>query len=643
MENKETEILVRKTIEGDTSAFEKLYEETNQRVYFICLNFLRSEQDSKDAMQDTYLTAFKNIRQLSEPQKFRSWVERIAVNRCKDILKKNQPIPVDDDILKETLLTEDEFTIPEKYIIDKEKRRILMDIMRTKLTDLQYQTIILYYFNNLSVTEIAEIMECSEGSVKNRLSKARTAIKKAIEEYQKDKDDKLFVFAGVPFLAKVFDEESKTLTAPALNTAMLTGSAAAGTTVSTSAGTALKTGGIIMSKKILIGILAGIAVVGGITAAIIVAVYLGSNHTSEKNTLRADSSAVSEYVNSDSTENSDSSSTTLSFQMTPHYNFQDKQGEVMQNGGCTDAQYDYAVLKDNTVWNFDSPSNKYTQVATLDDGSDEIVSKTVYTIGEGGSHVVTFNTLDGRTKVYDKEGHSAVIPTTDFSMLKSNTSKGIYNTYQITDGKLTVTVYDAGGNIIADKQDVTLYSSELGYITADDMKGIYIYRNSYAVLKNSGTMFFFTQLPLFTGETQDKYELGVSAYFDIIHFVNEPLSTNDSLEIFYTAMHDDQLIHYTKTVFGHRNDHSGTCCLPEGYTASDVEMISSYSDIYVFMKDKTVFYAPEITESPSWVAVDVISDMNKKGELKSFRNIGMTKNVLKTDGTFYSLWVKKGE
>ena len=639
MENKETEILVRRTIEGNTNAFEKLYEETNRRVYFICLNFLHSEQDAKDAMQDTYLTAFKNIRQLSEPQKFSSWVERVAVNRCKDILKKNMPVPVDDDILKETLLTEDEFTIPEKYIIDREKRRILMDIMRTKLTELQYQTIILYYFNNLSVSEIAEITECSEGAVKNRLSKARAAIKKAIEEYQKDKDDKLFVFAGVPFLAKVFDEESKTLTAPVLNTAMLTGSAA---TVSTtaSAGTAIKTGGIIMSKKILIGIIAGVVAVGGITAAIIVTINFGSNQTSEQNGSEAESSIVSNSVNSDSSEKLDSSSTALSFQLTPHYNFQDKQGEVMQNGGCTEAQYDYVVLKDNTVWSFDSPSNKYTQVTALEDSNDEVVSKTVYTIGEGGSHIVTFNTSDGRTKIYDKEGHSAVIPTTDFSMLKSSTSKGIYNTYQITNGNLTVTIYDADGNFLADKQDITLYSKDLGHITADDMKGIYIYRDSCAVLKNNGTMFFFTQLPLFTGESEDKYELGVSTYFDVIYYVNEPLSTDDSVEIFYTAMHEDELIYYTKTVFGHRNDHSGTCSLPEGYKASDVAMISSHSDVYLFMKDKTVFYAPEITESPSWVSVDVITDMNKNGELKSFRNIGMTKNVLKNDGTFYSLWVK---
>ncbi len=272
MEVKDTESLVQRTKDGDTEAFEKLYQATSRRVYFICLSFLKNEQDASDAMQDTYLTAFKNIGQLRLPSGFGAWIEQIAVNRCKNILRQNQPVPVDDDILKETLLTEDEFTIPEKYIIDKEKRSILMDIMRTKLTELQYQTIILYYFNNLSASEIAEIMECSEGAVKNRLSKARAAIKKAIEEYQKDKDDKLFVFAGVPFLAKVFDEESKTLTAPALNTAMLTGSAAAGTTVSASAGTAVKTGGIIMSKKILIGILAGVVAVGAGAAAIGIAV-----------------------------------------------------------------------------------------------------------------------------------------------------------------------------------------------------------------------------------------------------------------------------------------------------------------------------------------------------------------------------------
>lgn len=276
---------VERTIQGDTKAFEELYTTTNQRVYFICLQFLKNEHDANDAVQDTYLSAYKNIRQLSEPSKFLSWVERIAVNVCKQMARKNTPVPVEDEVLFETLASDDELALPEKYIVDKEKKRILLEIMQNTLSDLQYRTIILYYFGNFTVSEIAEMMDCTDGAVKNRLATARAKIKKAIEEYQKDKDDKFFVFAGVPFLAKVFDEESKTIAAPALNTAMLTGSASAGTTASVSVGTAVKTGGIIMSKKILIGIIAGVVAVGGITTAFIIAANSGNNTIQTENSV----------------------------------------------------------------------------------------------------------------------------------------------------------------------------------------------------------------------------------------------------------------------------------------------------------------------------------------------------------------------
>ena len=352
MEKNELETLVRKTTEGDMVAFEKLYQMTNQRVYFICLNFLKNEQDAEDAVQDTYLIAFKNIRQLSEPQKFRTWVERIAVNRCKDIIKKNQPVPVDDDILNETLLAEDEFAIPEKYIIDKEKRRILMDIMRTKLTDLQYQAILLYYFNNLSIAEIAEIMECSEGAVKNRLSKARAAIKRAIDEFQKDKDDKLFTFVGVPFLAKVFDEESKILTAPALNTSMLTSQAVSSQVVSSQAvsGAAktaisetVKTGGKIISKKVLAGILAGVVATGGVTTAVIISANSQKTEIQTENSVvdsvsrnTSDSSAVSQEESQNSSVQNESSAESSA------------SGKIIKTGKCGDNAF-YSITEDGVL------------------------------------------------------------------------------------------------------------------------------------------------------------------------------------------------------------------------------------------------------------------------------------------------------
>lgn len=384
MEVKEMERLVQRTKDGDTQAFERLYQATSQRVYFICLSFLKNEQDASDAMQDTYLTAFKNISQLRAPSGFGAWIEQIAVNRCKNILKQNQPVPVDDDILKETLLSEDEFTIPEKYIIDKEKRRILMDIMRTKLTELQYQTIILYYFNNLSVAEIAGIMECSEGAVKNRLSKARAAIKKAIEEYQKDKDDKLFVFAGVPFLAKVFDEESKTLTAPVLNTAMLTGSAAAGT--------ALKTGGSIMSKKLFIGILAGVVAVGGIATAVIIAA--NSSKTDNNTNLSVNSSenssssfSVSEdeskqtiIDDSDTASNAESGPINWNFKEVQMPSFDDtsyitKKSESVDDMKVTFASFAYSL---NTNKIMDSIKSDFSSVYKFAEGEQDHMKGNIY-------------------------------------------------------------------------------------------------------------------------------------------------------------------------------------------------------------------------------------------------------------------------
>lgn len=263
---------VQRTVQGDTKAFEELYAATNQRVYFLCLHFLKNEHDAKDAVQDTYLSAYKHIRQLSEPSKFPAWVERIAVNVCKQMARKKTPEPLEDEILFETLAADDELVLPEQYIIDAEKRRVLLEMMQNTLSDLQYRTVILYYFGNFTAPEIADMMDCTEGAVKNRLTTARAKIRKAIDAYQKDSNDKLFVFVGVPFLARVFDEESKTLTAPPLHTAMLTGYGASVTASASTAGTTFKTGGMMMNKKIVIAIVAGVLAVGGVTAGIVAGV-----------------------------------------------------------------------------------------------------------------------------------------------------------------------------------------------------------------------------------------------------------------------------------------------------------------------------------------------------------------------------------
>lgn len=199
---------------GDTAAFSILYQETRQRVYVICLHFLRQATDAEDLMQDTYLTAYKRIHELREPERFRPWLERIAANSCRDYLKKKRPELMEQEVLQEIQEETQENFLPEEYCMNQEKRRIILDIMRRQLSNVQYETVVLYYYSNLSIDEIADIMDCPSGTVKYRLSDARGRIKKGVEAYENRIHDKLYSFAGVPFLALLLSEDAKSYPVP---------------------------------------------------------------------------------------------------------------------------------------------------------------------------------------------------------------------------------------------------------------------------------------------------------------------------------------------------------------------------------------------------------------------------------------------
>ena len=89
MDNLET--LALRAAKGDKAAFEQIYRETYRSVYFTCISFLKSESDAKDMVQDTYLTAMEKLESLDDKSKLASWLNRIAVNKCKDYLKKKTP------------------------------------------------------------------------------------------------------------------------------------------------------------------------------------------------------------------------------------------------------------------------------------------------------------------------------------------------------------------------------------------------------------------------------------------------------------------------------------------------------------------------------------------------------------------------
>lgn len=175
---------------------------------------LKNETTAQDIMQETYITAFLKIQSLEKSSQIRSWLNRIAVNKCKNYLKGKGEIQLDDEIFENQAIVDERISIPEEYISDKAKREIILSIMQEVLSDVQYQTVIMHYFNEMTVDEIAEVFECSRGTVLSRLNYSRAKMKTAIEDYENKSGDRLHGVVVVPFFTTIFREQAKSLAVP---------------------------------------------------------------------------------------------------------------------------------------------------------------------------------------------------------------------------------------------------------------------------------------------------------------------------------------------------------------------------------------------------------------------------------------------
>lgn len=256
--------LVEKIKKGDNKSFEKLYKLTEREVWFTCISFLKNETTAQDIMQETYITAFLKIQSLEKSSQIRSWLNRIAVNKCKNYLKGKGEIQLDDEIFENQAIVDERISIPEEYISDKAKREIILSIMQEVLSDVQYQTVIMHYFNEMTVDEIAEVFECSRGTVLSRLNYSRTKMKTAIEDYENKSGDRLHGVVFVPFFTTIFREQAKSLCVPSIKITLPNGesfvtaaSKGVSTAVKSSTATAVKTGAVTAVKTKVIAMACG--------------------------------------------------------------------------------------------------------------------------------------------------------------------------------------------------------------------------------------------------------------------------------------------------------------------------------------------------------------------------------------------------
>jgi len=193
--------LVTQAKEGDSKAFEELYAQYYNKIFALARVTVKNEADAEDILQQAFINAWKSISDLNNPAGFNTWLQKITLNLSYNLLrKKNLSILMDIESDSDDFIEEPSDEILPAVYAERDDLRIRLGKIIDGLSEVQKQTIILYYFNEQKVEEISYIMDCSTGTVKKRLFLARKAIRTEIEEEEEKSGEKFYGIAGLPML-----------------------------------------------------------------------------------------------------------------------------------------------------------------------------------------------------------------------------------------------------------------------------------------------------------------------------------------------------------------------------------------------------------------------------------------------------------
>ncbi len=162
------ESLVLAAKKGDDHSFYQLMESNKIKLYKMAYSYLRNEIDSLEAIQETTFRAYKKLRSLKDPKYFNTWIVRILINYCMDELKRR----------KRTIVKDVETAVNSNMNMNKIEIEQALDYLQTK-----YQTvIILKYFQDLTIHDIADLLKRPEGTIKTWLNKALKELRKYLGE-----------------------------------------------------------------------------------------------------------------------------------------------------------------------------------------------------------------------------------------------------------------------------------------------------------------------------------------------------------------------------------------------------------------------------------------------------------------------------
>ena len=156
------DVYIERAIKGDQQAILHLLEQDEEVLYSIAYTYVKNEHDALDAMQELTYKALKKMHTVKQPEYARTWLVRVLINCCKDIVNKRvQTVTIEETDVSETPIYS------------------MVDALLSELSLKEQQLVYAKYFQQLKNNEIAQLQNIPEGTVKSRLHAILKKLRKA--------------------------------------------------------------------------------------------------------------------------------------------------------------------------------------------------------------------------------------------------------------------------------------------------------------------------------------------------------------------------------------------------------------------------------------------------------------------------------
>lgn len=182
---------VEKAKQGDQQAKEVLYTETCQHMFFLAKSIVKSDEEAMDIIHDSYICVFQKLDNIKNLSGFKSYLRTTVVNRCKNYLSKKKPLYLSDmtEDGEDFELEDIDGEIPDELLENKDVIECVRRVVES-LPEEQRMCVILRYYDEMNLQEIADTLEVSLGTVKSRLSRASKKMRDEIERLEKEENKK---------------------------------------------------------------------------------------------------------------------------------------------------------------------------------------------------------------------------------------------------------------------------------------------------------------------------------------------------------------------------------------------------------------------------------------------------------------------